>query len=87
MPQNIHGFSGPIGLVVLWLVVRYGRRTSFKKETSESAMAERTKHGRAADMMMVLVMIHSFLGSSTPFKSSSFVFEFDIAVSPHRQPH
>ena len=62
MPQNIHGFSGPIGLVVLWLVVRYGRRTSFKKETSESFTAERTKHGRAADMMMALVMIHSFLG-------------------------
>ena len=62
MPQNIHGFSGPIGLVVLWLVVRYGRRTSLKKETSELFTAERTKHGRAADMMMALVMIHSFLG-------------------------
>ena len=62
LPQNIHGFSGPIGLVLLWLVVRYGRTTAIRKEENEPFAVERTKHGRASDLMMALVMIHSFLG-------------------------
>ncbi len=62
LPQNIHGFSGPIGLVILWLVVRYGRTTAEKMEENESFAVERTKHGRASDIMIALVMIHSFLG-------------------------
>ena len=62
LPQNIHGFSGPIGLVLLWLVVRYGRSTAENKSENKSFAVERTKHGRASDMMMALVMIHSFLG-------------------------
>jgi hypothetical protein len=62
LPQNIHGFSGPIGLVLLWSVVRYGRKTAEKKQVNESFTVERTKHGRASDLMMALVMIHAFLG-------------------------
>ncbi|RAH12669.1 MAG: hypothetical protein CMA18_001115 [Methanobacteriota archaeon] len=62
LPENIHGFSGPIGLVLLWLVVRYGRSTAENKSENKSFAVERTKHGRASDMMMALVMIHSFLG-------------------------
>ncbi|MAY05460.1 MAG: hypothetical protein CMB25_07705 [Euryarchaeota archaeon] len=62
LPQSIHGFSGPIGLVLLWLVVRRGRATAKKKEENESFKTERTKHGRASDIVMALVMIHAFLG-------------------------
>ena len=62
LPQNIHGFTGPIGLILLWLVVRHGRVTAKLKEQNESFNVERTKHGRASDLMMALVMIHSFLG-------------------------
>tara|TARA_Y100000766_G_scaffold90111_2_gene76570 strand:+ start:14469 stop:14915 length:447 start_codon:yes stop_codon:yes gene_type:complete len=63
LPQNIHGFSGPIGLVLLWLVVRHGRSTAKSMtEDGSSFKAERKKHGRASDVMMALVMIHSFLG-------------------------
>ena len=62
LPQNLHGFTGPVGLVLLWLVVRHGRKTAELKEQNESFTVERTKHGRASDMMMALVMIHSFLG-------------------------
>ena len=62
LPQNIHGFTGPIGLVLLWLVVRHGRKTAEMKEQNESYTSERTKHGRASDLMIALVMIHSFLG-------------------------
>lgn len=63
LPQNIHGFSGPIGLVLLWLVVRHGRSTAKSMtEDNSSFKVERKKHGRASDVMMALVMIHSFLG-------------------------
>ena len=62
LPQNLHGFTGPVGLVLLWLVVRHGRKTAELMEQNESFTVERTKHGRASDMMMALVMIHSFLG-------------------------
>ena len=62
LPQNLHGFTGPVGLVLLWLVVRPGRKTAELIEQNESFSVERTKHGRASDMMMALVMIHSFLG-------------------------
>ena len=62
LPENIHGFSGPIGLVLLWLVVRHGRSTAKNKSENKSFAVERAKHGRASDMMMALVMIHSFLG-------------------------
>ena len=62
LPQNLHGFTGPVGLVLLWLVVRHGRRTAELIEQNESFAVERTKHGRASDLMMALVMIHSFLG-------------------------
>ena len=62
LPQNLHGFTGPVGLVLLWLVVRHGRKTAELKEQNESFTVERAKHGRASDLMMALVMIHSFLG-------------------------
>ena len=62
LPQNIHGFSGPVGLILLWFVVKYGRETAHRIEENESFAVERTKHGRASDMMMALVMIHAFLG-------------------------
>ena len=62
LPQSLHGFTGPVGLVLLWLVVRHGRKTAKLIEKNESFTVERTKHGRASDLMMALVMIHSFLG-------------------------
>ena len=62
LPQSLHGFTGPVGLVLLWLVVRHGRKTTELIEQNESFTVERTKHGRASDLMMALVMIHSFLG-------------------------
>ena len=62
LPQSLHGFTGPVGLVLLWLVVRRGRKTAELIEQNESFTVERTKHGRASDLMMALVMIHSFLG-------------------------
>ena len=62
LPQNIHGFSGPLGLILLWIVVRRGRSAAEPDDRDESFTIKRKKHGRAADMVMALVMIHAFLG-------------------------
>ena len=61
LPQNLHGFTGPVGLVLLWLVVRHGRKTAeLMEQTNRSQLNGRST--AASDMMMALVMIHSFLG-------------------------
>ena len=62
LPQSIHGYTGPIGLILLWIVVRHGRETVSNKENGEKFSAQRMKHGRAADLVMILIMFHSFLG-------------------------
>ena len=62
LPQNIHGFSGPLGLILLWIVVRRGRSVTEPDDKDESFTVKRKKHGRAADMVMALVMLHAFLG-------------------------
>ena len=69
LPQSIHGYTGPIGLILLWLVVRYGRETTSNKENGEKFSEQRMKHGRAADLVIVLVMFHSFLG---------FIYTFQV---------
>ena len=69
LPQSIHGYTGPIGLILLWIVVRHGRETVSNKENGEKFSAQRMKHGRAADLVMILIMFHSFLG---------FVYVFQV---------
>ena len=62
LPTNLHGWTGPLGLWVLWTTVRHGRRALAAMENKESIVAPRTRHGRAADLMLILVGIHAFLG-------------------------
>ena len=69
LPQSLHGYTGPIGLILLWLVVRYGKHTASSKEDDEKFSVKRMKHGRAADLVMILVMFHSFLG---------FIYTFQV---------
>ena len=69
LPQSLHGYTGPIGLILLWLVVRYGKHTASSREEGENFSTQRMKHGRAADLVMILVMFHSFLG---------FIYTFQV---------
>ena len=62
LPTNLHGWTGPLGLWVLWTTVRHGRQALAAMENKESIVAPRTRHGRAADLMLILVGIHAFLG-------------------------
>lgn len=62
LPTSLHGWTGPVGLWVLWTTVRHGRRALAAMDAKESMVPARTRHGRAADLMLVLVGIHAFLG-------------------------
>ena len=62
LPTNLHGWTGPLGLWVLWNTVRHGRQALAAMEAKESIAAPRTRHGKAADLMLILVGVHAFLG-------------------------
>ncbi len=55
VPDSLHGFTGPVGIILLWITARWGRISRKDK------MAKR-KHGRAADLLIALMIFHSFLG-------------------------
>ena len=45
LPTNLHGWTGPIGLWVLWTTVRHGRQALAAMDNKESIVAPRTRHG------------------------------------------
>ena len=52
MPGSLHGFTGPVG-VILWIIARWGRK-------SRKDSVSRQKHGRGADLLIALMFsIHS----------------------------
>ena len=55
IPGSLHGFTGPIGITLLWITARWGRK-------SRKDSVTKTKHGRAADLLIALMFFHSFLG-------------------------
>lgn len=62
LPGSLHGFTGPIGITLLWIMARWGRKSRRDK-------LQRAKHGRAADLLIALMVFHSFLG---------FLYIFDV---------
>ena len=62
LPGSLHGFTGPLGIILLWIMARWGRNARRDK-------LQKAKHGRAADLLIALMVFHSFLG---------FLYIFDI---------
>ena len=62
IPQSLHGYMGPVGFVLLFLLARMGRRARDARNRGEKFVHHSTKHGRAADVFIVLAFIHAFLG-------------------------
>ena len=62
IPQSLHGFMGPVGFVLLFLLARMGRRARDARNQGEKFTHHSMKHGRAADLIIVLAFIHAFLG-------------------------
>ncbi len=70
-PSALHGWFGIVGIVVLTITVRKGRLVKKQRETGEKFTLELQRHGRASDVMMVLIVLHAFLG---------FIYLFQLLV-------
>ena len=55
IPGSLHGFTGPLGITLLWITARWGKKSRKDRVT-------RKKHGRAADLLIAVMFFHSFLG-------------------------
>tara|TARA_B100001094_G_C17521463_1_gene480353 strand:+ start:60 stop:527 length:468 start_codon:yes stop_codon:yes gene_type:complete len=62
MPESLHGWTGPIGVIMLWSMARWGRSARDLRDTGESFQIPKSKHSRAADLIISLMAIHAFLG-------------------------
>ena len=62
MPESLHGWTGPIGVIMLWIMARWGRSARDLRDTGESFQVPKSKHSRAADLIISLMAIHAFLG-------------------------
>jgi len=62
VPSSVHGWTGPIGIFLLWLVVRQGQKTVALKEAGDSFSEQKRTHGRYADFVIALMALHAFLG-------------------------
>jgi cytochrome c-type biogenesis protein CcmH/NrfF len=62
MPQSLHGWTGPLGVILLWTMARWGRFARNSRESGESFHVTKSKHSRAADLIVALMAIHAFLG-------------------------
>ena len=70
-PSALHGWFGIVGIVVLTITVRKGRLVKKQRDTGEKFTFELQRHGRASDVMMVLIVLHAFLG---------FIYLFQLLV-------
>lgn len=61
-PGHFHGWVGLLGLTLMIYLWRLGSRTRDLKSAGERFVKTRDLHGRVADAMAVLVVIHAFLG-------------------------
>lgn len=62
MPGHFHGWGGLLGLLLMTYLWVLGRRASSRKAAGESFSRTKDLHGRLSDVMMVLIIIHAFLG-------------------------
>lgn len=68
VPTSFHGATGLLGSVLLYFTWRWGRATAAKRDAGETWNATKTKHGRAADFIIILGFIHAFIGFLYIFK-------------------
>ena len=62
VPGHFHGWAGLLGLLFMITLWRMGRKTRDLKSEGKSFASSKEFHGRISDVMMMLVVIHAFLG-------------------------
>ena len=61
-PTNLHGFMGPLGFILLVVLAKLGKQTKSARIAGEKFTHLKLKHGRAADFIIIIAIIHAFLG-------------------------
>ena len=59
---GLHAGGGIIGLILITILWRKGRKARDLRNAGESWAAEKQRHGRASDAIMILIGLHAFLG-------------------------
>ena len=59
---GLHAGGGVLGLILLTILWRKGRKTRDLRNSGEPWAMEKQRHGRASDAIMVLIGLHAFLG-------------------------
>ena len=62
LPSHVHGWFGIMGLILFTILVRKGRLAKAQREAGDSFSLEMQRHGRAADIIVILMVVHAFLG-------------------------
>ena len=59
---GLHAGGGIIGLILITILWRKGRKARDLRNAGGSWAAEKQRHGRASDAILVLIGLHAFLG-------------------------
>ena len=59
---GLHAGGGIIGLILVTILWRKGKQTRDLRNAGEPWAAEKQRHGRASDAIMILIGLHAFLG-------------------------
>ena len=62
VPDHFHGWVGFLGLFLMLILRNHGRTTRNLKESGKSFVRSKQTHGKISDLMLMLVIIHAFLG-------------------------
>ena len=62
VPDHFHGWVGFLGLFLMLILRKHGRATRTLKDSGESFSRSKQMHGKISDMMLLLIIIHAFLG-------------------------
>ena len=61
-PSNLHSATGIIGTILFFVTWRLGREIVEKRQANESWQHTKSKHRRAAELIIILGCIHAFIG-------------------------
>ena len=62
VPDHFHGWVGFLGLFLMLILRKHGRATRTLKDSGESFFRSKQMHGKISDVMLLLIIIHAFLG-------------------------
>ena len=70
-PSSLHGWFGIMGIILLTIIVNTGKTVKAHRESRKPFGLELQRHGRASDLVMILLVLHAFIG---------FIYLFQLLI-------